>query len=237
MSLEEHLLPAGEMTPGIVRIGDTVRRPIKDGAPYRHQVLQLLERRGCRCAPRFLGIDAQGREILSFVDGEVIRYGPDYSDDALTTVGGMLRDLHDASAGSDLAGDQEVVIHNDIAPWNTVSTETGPVGFIDFDGAEPGSRLSDIGYMVWTFLDIGSDDLIERFQLRLGLMLDGYGLESRRGLSDAILYQQHRVLAWRAHLAESAAEESIRLKSVERVELIRNQIRWVEEHAAMLDRG
>jgi aminoglycoside phosphotransferase (APT) family kinase protein len=149
----------------------------------------------------------------------------------------MLRDLHDASAGSDLAGDQEVVIHNDIAPWNTVSTETGPVGFIDFDGAEPGSRLSDIGYMVWTFLDIGSDDLIERFQLRLGLMLDGYGLESRRGLSDAILYQQHRVLGWRAHLAESATEEAIRLKSVERVELIRGQIRWVEQHAAAIDQG
>jgi hypothetical protein len=91
--------------------------------------------------------------------------------------------------------------------------------------------------MVWTFLDLGSALDLSRVLVRLDAMLGGYGLESRQGLSEAILYQQHRVLGWRAHLAESAEDEAVRARSVERVELIRSQIRWVEEHAAVLDRG
>jgi aminoglycoside phosphotransferase (APT) family kinase protein len=149
----------------------------------------------------------------------------------------MLRDVHDASAGSELAGDQDVVIHNDIAPWNTISRDGQPVAFTDFDAAMPGPRLDDVAYMLWTFLDVGSDLNLERVQHRIGVMVQAYGLESRQGLAGAILRQQHRVLAWRELVATTSEDESLRAMSSERVDLIRNQISWVEQHAAVINGG
>jgi hypothetical protein len=38
---------------------------------FIHQLLELFARRGWMGAPRFLGIDSRGREILSFLVGHV----------------------------------------------------------------------------------------------------------------------------------------------------------------------
>ena len=55
----------------VKRIGDTVRRPVQRWSPAVHSLLRHLEAVGFSGAPRFLGIDELGREILSFVSGEV----------------------------------------------------------------------------------------------------------------------------------------------------------------------
>lgn len=48
---------------------------------------------------------------------------------------GLVREFHDLTAGSTLAGDAEVVCHNDLSPKNTVYRDPGtglrPVAFID----------------------------------------------------------------------------------------------------------
>ena len=54
-----------------VRVGDTVRRRPAARAEFVHQLLDLLEEADWGRAPRFLGIDEQGREVLSFIDGHV----------------------------------------------------------------------------------------------------------------------------------------------------------------------
>ena len=59
------------MTEGVVRVGDTVRRPVGPHSPLVHALLTHLESIGFEGAPRFLGIDHAGREVLSYVDGEV----------------------------------------------------------------------------------------------------------------------------------------------------------------------
>jgi len=56
-------------TPGVVRVGDTVRRPLNANSERIHRLLVHFENCGFDGAPRFLGIDARGREILSFIDG------------------------------------------------------------------------------------------------------------------------------------------------------------------------
>jgi hypothetical protein len=53
----------------VVRAGDTVRR--RPGGRFVHELLGFFERSGWGGAPRFLGVDERGREILSFVDGYV----------------------------------------------------------------------------------------------------------------------------------------------------------------------
>jgi hypothetical protein len=64
-------LTGGRLTPGVVRVGATVYRPIGPHWPFVHALLAHLERVGFSAAPRFLGIDDRGREILSYLDGEV----------------------------------------------------------------------------------------------------------------------------------------------------------------------
>lgn len=218
------------MTPGIVRIGDTVHRPMTDGAPFRHALLELLEAKGFRNAPKFVGIDDRQREILTYIDGEIVRNGDDYSNASLAIVARIVRDLHDATAGSDLCAGSEAICHHDIAPWNTVMSEGVPVAFIDFDAAEPGDRLEDIGYMLWTFVNLGTDSNDARVFQRFDLMLEAYGLGDRSHLTDAILRQQHRVLLWRRHLADTAQDAERRAQSAQRITEIRRQIDWVKQH-------
>jgi hypothetical protein len=52
-----------------VRVGDTVRRPLTPDSERIHRLLRHFESCGFDGAPRFLGIDARRREILSFIDG------------------------------------------------------------------------------------------------------------------------------------------------------------------------
>ena len=81
-------------------VDGTVRRPAGPWTPSVHALLRFLEGAGFDGAPRAHGIDAQGREILSFLPGETIgtrRPWPDWvhTDQALVDVGRWLRRYHD----------------------------------------------------------------------------------------------------------------------------------------------
>ncbi len=155
-------LAGGDVTDGIVRVGATVRRPMKPQTPTVHALLRHLESVDFAGAPRALGIDARGREILSFVEGAVPLVA---TDDALAGVARLLRALHDATASfvapagacweADAApaelralppadGPAELIGHNDVTPQNTVFRAGRPVAFIDFDLAGPTTRLLDV---------------------------------------------------------------------------------------------
>ena len=62
---EEIPLPGGDVTEGVVRLGDTVRRPLGDHSDQVHLVLRHLEARGFDGAPRLLGVDDRGKVRLS----------------------------------------------------------------------------------------------------------------------------------------------------------------------------
>src|SRR5215475_11249633 len=146
---------AGGFVNDVVRDGETVRRTRSKNAPFVHELLELFEQRGWSGAPRFLGIDAAGREILSFVAGhaawERVQPPDVVCDESLANVAELVRQFHDLTAGSRLAGPEEVVCHNDLSPKNTVYTDRGsglrPVAFLDWDIAAPGPRIHDIAHM------------------------------------------------------------------------------------------
>src|SRR3979490_123534 len=62
-------LGGGNMSSGVVRVGAPVRRPAGPWTPAVHALLTHLHEAGFRGAPRPLGIDDRGREILTFVPG------------------------------------------------------------------------------------------------------------------------------------------------------------------------
>lgn len=71
MANQEH---EEELTGGnvskVYRVGNTVRRELHSDRSKIHKLLLHLEMKGFPYAPKFLGIDDNGREILSFIEGE-----------------------------------------------------------------------------------------------------------------------------------------------------------------------
>jgi hypothetical protein len=143
----------GGSTDGVVRVGDTIRRPPAHSTQLMRDVLVRLEEVGFEAAPRWLGLDEQGRDILTFLEGETVSDTRrlTWSDDQLTAAGALLRRYHDAVAGTDLAGGSEVVCHGDFAPWNLIWVGGVPCFVIDFDNAHPGPRMEDVGHALWKF--------------------------------------------------------------------------------------
>jgi len=150
---EEVPLGGGWSTDGVVRVGDTVRRPPAHATQLMRDVLVHLDRSGFYAAPRWLGLDEKGRDILTFLEGET--YSDTrrltWSDAQLSAAGALLRSYHDAVAGIDLAGGSEVVCHGDFGPWNLIWVDGLPRFVIDFDNAHPGRRIEDVGYALWKF--------------------------------------------------------------------------------------
>lgn len=154
-------LGGGAQSVGLVRIGSTVRRERDPNAPLVELLLAELERSGFAGVPRYLGSDEQGRQVLSYVPGSV-PVGPPFrlTDGQLLTATHLIREYHDRTAVSPLRGDQDVVCHGDLGPFNTVFDGDEAVALIDFgDEVAPGSRASDFAHAVWCFADLIESDV------------------------------------------------------------------------------
>ena len=165
---EEIPLTGGRITPGVVRIGDTVRRPLKAAAVELSVLLDHLAAQGFDGAPRFLGHDPRGRAILTFIEGDVPTDLAHFDDAQLVAAARLLRRFHDATTelGAVLAAGAEVLCHNDFGPPNAVFRDGHPYAMIDYDTVAPGSRLWDLGYSAFSWLDLGNDDYTGPEQVR-----------------------------------------------------------------------
>jgi hypothetical protein len=176
--LAEISLSGGRLTPGIVRVGDTVRRPAKGNASFVHDLLLFLEDQGFPFAPRFFGRDEQGRDILSYLEGETWPgSGSGLSDELLEQSARAIRRYHDATAGSPLAQGHEIVAHHELGPHNTIFQGGYPVGFIDWDNAAPGTRLRDLANATYNYVDVShwANQTAHEQARRIRLMCAAYG--------------------------------------------------------------
>jgi hypothetical protein len=212
-------LHGGNMSGGVVRVGGTVRRPAGPWTPAVHALLAHLHAAGFRGAPRPLGIDERGREVLSFIPGAVA--WPDGfrrldGDGELRCAARLIRDFHDAVAGFTPppgarwqvlvpADGDEIIAHHDLAPWNLVIGER-QWAFIDWDTAAPGTRLWDLAYAMHGFAPLSADPACQREDVsrRLRLIADAYGLTEPQRL-DIIPLLSRRTRAMHDFLARQAA--------------------------------
>ena len=227
MALPEIPLSGGEMTASVVRIGDRVHRSTPANAAFTQAVLQYLETQAFPFSPRYLGQDAKGREILSFLPGEVPRAIPLNFSQKKACIR-MLRSFHDLMAKSTLRGEMETVCHHDFAPWNVIVDQESVTGLIDFDTALPGARVEDVGYFLWTFLDLGDPSLADHEQLeRVEELLACYGPLDRKALVPALQQRQNDILQYRKGLAISAPSSEQRAAAQQRFQEIKISMQWV----------
>lgn len=145
----ETILDGGRLTPGVVKIGETVRRP---KSAFTRTLLLHLARAGFDGAPKYLGRDELDRDIVTFLPGAVPAKWHALTDDQVAAAGTLMRRFHEA--GRTLAerlGDGPVICHNDAGPNNTVFRHGRPIAFIDFDFAAGGDPLEDVAYMAWSW--------------------------------------------------------------------------------------
>jgi hypothetical protein len=163
----------GEGWTEVYRIGDSVHRPARAHTGTVHAFLAHLHERGFTGAPIPRGYDWKGREVLSYVEGEVpMEPVPAWAagDEQLAELARLIRRAHDAAQGwippidavfgaipgppqpgiEPLFGEPELVAHQDYCPGNVVFRDSMPVALIDFDLARPTTRVADaVNAMYW----------------------------------------------------------------------------------------
>jgi Phosphotransferase enzyme family len=208
---EEERLPGGSLN-GAVRIGDTVRRSAGPWTPNVHALLNHLREAGFNYAPRPLGIDDKGREVLEYIAGDTVGGAypwPEWvwSESLLAEVGTAIAELHVAVAdfrppetatwqfatGSPGAG--EIVGHFDLAPYNVVVREGRLAAFIDWDLARPLRALDELAFVAWEWVPFWHPDSARGLgwrsppdlKRRLEILLRHYGAEARRGFLERVI--------------------------------------------------
>jgi len=252
----EEILTGGNVS-NVYRSGDTVRRELKPESPKIHKLLRHLENKGFSFAPKFLGIDEKGREILSFIEGKAGNYPLKeymWSDSVLIEIAKMLRLYHDAV--SDFPIDDswvpidntpkpfDVLCHNDFAIYNIIFDQERPVGIIDFDVAGPGPRIWDIAYTLYTCLPLSRFYLSEtgekvyynslqhgnRIKQRIKLFFDNYGKEINEDFLEIVLLRLEgicKTINRKAIEGDTAFQKMIDEGHLEHYQ---NDIKFIREH-------
>lgn len=242
----------------VVRVGDTVRRPVRPHTASVDAFLRHLEAVGFAGAPRHLGLDEQGREVLTFIEGDVgIPPFPVWvgSDAVLLGVARLQRDLHVAAASfvppQDAVWDRPnvtdpgpgaLVCHNDLCVENVVVRNGTVVAFIDFDFAAPSDRLLDIAIAArhWIPLRDPADidpelrgvDQIARFLA----FCDEHGLDrsQREAVAAHVGTFLDRALDSMRTRAESGLEAYVRVWNAGYPEQNRRSRAWMDAHRTQL---
>jgi hypothetical protein len=177
----------GGNTPGVVRVGGTVRRPLNPSSARIHRMLTYFERCGFDGVPRFLGIDARGREILSFIEGFAPPHnGFELSEQGVRAGARLLRRVHDLTEGTEFAAGSEVACHPNLSQPNFIFRDMIPVAIIDWDGTRPGTRLHNFADFLWAFVHPAVYGEGEPAARMLRVAADAYGWTGP-GLVDVML--------------------------------------------------
>jgi hypothetical protein len=261
---EEIPLLGGDVTQGVVRVGDTVRRPLNGNSAMVHALLIHLEEAGFEGAPRFRGVDQAGREILTYIEGEVAwRPRPPWIADTgrLISVARLVREYDDAAASFVPSPDAwaspadppgvsppppyppALIGHMDITPENVVFRDGRAVALIDFDLAKPVTRADELYNVMLWWAPLGEpadqDPLMRDVDVprRCRLIADTYGMSDtdRSRLVEVAIMRTRRSWHLMKHRAETAGGGWLRMWNEGVGDVIKRREGWLDRNAALLD--
>jgi hypothetical protein len=244
----------GGVIGGAERIGDCVRRPIGPWTPAVHALLQHLEQVGFSGAPRLVGVDADGKEILSYLEGTSgsLDYPEALLDlDGVVELGRFVRSYHDAVAsfvppagavwrvGTKAPVQGEIVCHGDLGHWNIVWRAGRLVGAIDWDLAEPDSPLRDLASVGLTVVPFVDDETAARLgfrqapdrRRRLALLCDAYGGVSPSELIGATVRFLRTEIDRLTSFGGEGREPWASLLQRGQADALRDRLTWIESNS------
>jgi hypothetical protein len=242
-------LEGGNMT-GATRYGENVHRTAGDWTPAVHRLLTHLSGNGIDWVPTPVGVDDDGREIVTFLSGTVPHDPmPEWvwTDAVLVDAARHLARLHDATVGYrdppahwqlPAHEPQEVICHNDFVPYNMVfDPQHRLIGVIDWDTASPGPRVWDLAYLAYRLVPLsapGNPDGIENSlperRRRLALLCDAYAhCETPGQVAAAAVLRLHDLAEF---TARRAAQGAVHVAA--HVELYRDAASWLVRNAEQL---
>ena len=227
-----------------------------------HVVLRHLEAVEFGGSPRLLGIDDQGREILTFIEGEVAgRPWPAWVADEsrAVSVAQLLRRLDDAlmPLGAPEGMDREArpdgspqrvgptpyfVGHRDVTPENVVFRAGQAHSFIDFDLAGPSTRIDEVvNLLMWWAGWMAPQDRDEALRsidpaARASTLVDAYGLtpDEREWVVPGAISSAQRAWFSMRDRAERLGGGWRRMWSEGVGDRIQRREHWLREHKAQL---
>lgn len=237
----------------VIRVGATVRHLPQPWSPAVRALLTHLESVDFPCAPRQLGFDDAGREMLTYLPGDsgVDGWSRVVDERGLRAMARLLRDYHRAVAGfclpdglafaapGAMPGEDQVVCHGDVGPWNVVWDGVRPTGLIDWEYAVEAPRRYDIGYALTWVVPFRSDEVTLRWHhfpvvpdraRRLEIFAAGYGLTSLDGLVDAAIDAQRATIARVRLLAAEGRPRQRQWVDGGGVDEDEAWVTWAEEH-------
>ncbi|MBV7338474.1 phosphotransferase [Chloroflexi bacterium TSY] len=196
----------------VFRQGQVIIKETGEWATAVHLLLRHLDAEGFPGAPRVIGsgFDVEGRELLTYVEGEFQDMGL-WPLEGSAILGKMIRDLHQATAsfqpplnarwypwfGRSLGESPSIIGHCDVAPWNVVIRDGLPFALIDWEYAGPVDPLIELAQACWLNAKLHDDIVAEREALpslgiraqHLRAIVDGYGLsaQERQGFVDKMI--------------------------------------------------
>lgn len=249
-------LEGGNLT-SIRRVGDTVRRSTGPWSAAVHDLLRQLEAVGFTGAPRFLGLDPAGHEILDWIPGRTVGAPPwpawVWDEEVLTGVGRLLRSYHgavrDVAVPPDArwrtavgpAGPGEIICHNDVGPSNLVFDRSRIVGLIDWDLAAPAPPEWDLAHAAWMTVPLMSPAVASRHGIeiqvhdqaeRLRALCAAYGMRSDVDLVDVVVRRIDAGITIATAAAQRGDAPLARLAAF--VPAMRDTVAHIRTHAPIL---
>jgi Ser/Thr protein kinase RdoA (MazF antagonist) len=251
---DEEPLPGGNVTQPS-RIGDFVHRESGPWTPAIHALLRHLEAAGFAGAPRVIGFDDKGREVLTYIEGDSGTFPQALlHEEGLAVLGRFIRRFHDAAAtfvpepdalyriGPATPAAGEIVCHGDLGFWNTVWRGDELVGLIDWDFAEPAPPLYDLALATMSVVPFRGGDFPERVGLalpvdrraRLEALCTGYGDVTPRELVETAATTIRSEIERLQSFGTAGREPWASGLTGGQLQLFEGIEAWIDEHGASL---
>ena len=242
----------------IIRMGNTVHRPVKWWTPAVHGLLKYLEGVGFKYSPRVLGFDEQGREILNFIDGDSGKAGWEkiVTDDGLRKYTRLLREYHDAVSAYRPSCDSvwayskggvkegEIICHGDFGVWNIVWRNDKPVGIVDWDFVVPAKPKYDILYALEYSTPFRDDETCLKWhhfpeipdrKHRIQVFAKAYGVTDLGNVVDEVSELMIKVGKYEEGLAKQGLQPQVDWVANGDLIEIEKKIKWIKENRNLFE--
>jgi len=253
--VDEEQLTINENRP-IIRIGNKVHRPTHFWTPAVHDLLHYLTSTDFPYSPRVFDADSEGREVLSYVEGESGKAGwyKILDDEGLGKLAKLLRSYHDAvagykptegiewSTGATTMEPGEIICHGDFGPWNIVWQGNEPISIIDWDLVHPAPAEEDILYALEYAAPFRDDKAALEWhhfpavpdrEHRVEVFLEAYGHPPIADLATKVAAMQRSVGKREAYLASRGIQPQVEWVANGDLEEVEKRACWTESHSQL----